>query len=85
MRCIAGVHYQVVRESTARHWQKPNDHGPIKALRCMFCDFKILKRHTRQPKTSSSGLGRYNRMRGAMVKHLHEAHRDELGKPTQTT
>lgn len=78
VRCVAGVHYDVVRESTARWWQEPNDHGPIKSLRCKFCDFEILKRSTRQPKTSTSGLGRYNRMRGVMVKHLHEKHIEDL-------
>lgn len=78
MRCIADVHYEVVRESTARYWQEPNDYGPIKALRCLFCDFTVETRRTGKPRSSKSGLGKYNRMRGRMVAHLHEHHRDEL-------
>lgn len=82
MRCVVGIHYDVIRENTARYWQPPNDHGPIKSLQCKFCDFEILKRRVGQPKTSTSGLGRYNRMRGEMVRYLHEEHRDELAKGT---
>jgi len=78
MRCESGTHYVVIRHSTARWWQEPNDHGPIKALKCKFCHFEVLKRYTGKPKSSKSGLGRYNRMRGQMVKHLHEKHREAL-------
>lgn len=79
MRCIADVHYNVVRESTAKWWQDHDDYdGPIKALRCKFCDFEVLKRYTGKPRSSKSGLGRYNRMRGQMVRHLHEEHREAL-------
>lgn len=78
MRCVADVHYEVVRESTARWWQERNDQGPIRSLRCKFCDFEILKRGVGKPRSSKSGLGRYNRMRGQMVKHLHESHCEML-------
>jgi len=94
MRCVADVHYNVVRESTAKWWQDHDDYdGPIKALQCKFCDFEVLKRYTGKPKSSKSGLGRYNRMkssksglgrynrmRGQMVKHLHEEHREALAE-----
>jgi len=79
MNCRSGQHYTVTRGNTARWWEEPNDYGPIVSLDCAFCDFKVLTRHTRKPRTSKSGLGRYNRMRAAMVKHLHQEHRDELG------
>jgi hypothetical protein len=46
----------------------------------MFCDFVVEARYTSKPKSSKSGLGRYNRMRGQIVKHLHEKHRDELAR-----
>lgn len=78
MKCVADVHYSVVRHNTAPYWQEPNDFGEIKSLDCAFCDFQILKRRVGQPRGSTSGLGRYNRMRGAMVKHLHAEHRDKL-------
>lgn len=78
MQCVADMHYKVIRESTARYWQEPNDFGPIKALQCAFCKFTVLKRQTAKPRSSKSGLGRYNRMRGIMVKHLHEKHRERL-------
>ena len=38
MKCVADVHFKVVRENTARWWEEPNDFGPIKALQCSFCD-----------------------------------------------
>lgn len=78
MRCIADEHYKVIRKSTARYWREPNDYGEITALQCMFCDFAVETRHIGKPRSSKSGLGRYNRMRGQMVKHLHAEHRDEL-------
>lgn len=78
MNCISDVHYAVRRASTAHYWQPANDHGPVLSLDCAFCDYRVLKRYTPQPRTSTSGLGRYNRMRAAMVAHLHEYHRKEL-------
>jgi len=71
MRCVAGAHYEVVRRQ-ARH----NDE--IIALSCNFCDFAVYKRLTGKPRSSKSGLGRYNVMRGQMVHHLHEQHPEEL-------
>lgn len=84
MKCVSDIHYKVTREWS--RWQKAhwwNDareepHGDLKSLNCAFCDFKVLKRYIRKPRTSTSGLGRYNVMRGAMIKHLHERHRDQL-------
>ena len=78
MKCVADLHYRVIRKSTAPYWQEPNDFGEIKSLDCMFCDFTVETRRTGKPKSSTSGLGKYNRMRGQMVAHLHEKHRDEL-------
>ena len=80
MRCVADIHYKVIRKSTVRYWQEPNDFGEIKSLDCMFCKFTVKARRTSKPKSSKSGLGRYNRMRGRMVKHLHKEHRGELEK-----
>ena len=84
MRCRSDTHYKVVRRWSAfqrgRWWDddRGEPSGDIKALECIFCDFQILKRNVARPRTSKSGLGRYNRMRAAMVQHLHEKHRDKL-------
>ena len=51
--------------------------GAISNLYCHFCDF-IVWRPTYNPGHSRSRLGKFNRMRGAMVKHLHAEHRDKL-------
>lgn len=67
MKCVADEHYHVIRKN-----------HEIRYLRCAFCHFTISKRRTPKPRTSKSGLGRYNRMRGQIVAHLHEAHRTEL-------
>lgn len=76
MRCIADIHYDVVRT--------PEHHGAeIKGLACRFCCFYVSKQRTPKPRSSTSGLGRYNRIRGKMVRHLHECHRNELEKETQ--
>lgn len=86
MRTMADIHYTVIREwsqsQRSRWWveDKGEPIGSIKALRCTFCDFQVLKKRVRQPRTSKSGLGRYNRMRALMVQHLHAEHRDELDK-----
>lgn len=87
MRCIADVHYKVIRRESGRcKWWLPTEErkftGEIVSLDCAYCDFRVLKRHIGKPKSSKSGLGRYNRMRGQMVAHLHEHHREELSKPT---
>lgn len=76
MKCHADLDYKVVRANTARWWQPPNEDGDIVSLDCAYCAFRVLKRYTAKPRTSSSGLGRYNRMRAAMVRHLHEKHAD---------
>lgn len=69
MKCVADIHYEVVRGSCT---------GEISGLRCMFCSFSVSKSSTNRPLSSTSGLGRYNRMRSKMVAHLHEHHRDQL-------
>jgi hypothetical protein len=80
MKCLAGEHYHVKRRSTANWWEPSNDFGEIISIDCAFCDFRVLKRSTPKPAGSKSGLGRYNRMRGIMVAHLHSRHRRELEK-----
>lgn len=71
MRCVADVHYDVVRRGFEYG-------GEISGLACKFCDFYVSKLDTQQSRSSKSGLGRYNRMRGRMVAHLHAEHRDQL-------
>ena len=71
MRCVAGLHYEVIRHQ-ARH----ND--DIIALNCSLCDFAVYKRLTAKPHSSKSGLGRYNVMRGQIVRHLHKEHIEQL-------
>jgi len=83
MQCLANRDYIIRRASTAHYWQAPNDFGEIISLDCAYCDFRVLKRYTPKPRTSTSGLGRYNRMRAAMVHHLHETHRDKLEAPDE--
>lgn len=51
-------------------------HG-IKGLYCQFCDFAASRMEYRRG-SDRSGQGRYNRMRAAIVKHLHERHREIL-------
>lgn len=77
MRCVAGVHYEVARRQE-RYRGKYTESGDIRALFCNFCSFAVYKTLTGKPRSSKSGLGRYNRMRGEMVKHLHEQHREQL-------
>lgn len=74
MKCIAGKHYDVIRYSEHRAARA----GEIKELACKFCDFCVSKIGTQQPRSSKSGRGKYNRMRGIMVAHLHKYHRDRL-------
>jgi len=73
MKCVADRDYFV-----NRHSDRHGCEGEIRSLSCAYCVFAVLKRSTPKPRTSSSGLGRYNRMRAAMVRHLHEMHRNEL-------
>lgn len=70
MKCVADIHYDVVR--------RPEWPWEIKGLYCNFCQFSVSKTATPKPRGTSSGLGRYNRMRGKMVRHLHQYHRNEL-------
>ena len=83
MKTIAGIHYEVIRKNTMRYWEEPMYAGDIVKIDCSFCDFEIRKNHVRKPRTSRSGLGRYNRMRGIIVKHLHEKHRELLSEATE--
>ena len=71
MRCVADRDYEVDRYSDRTG-------GEISGLRCSYCGYSVRKRSTPMPKGSRSGLGRYNRMRGRLVAHLHEKHREEL-------
>lgn len=73
MQCIADTHYEVIRQRRYPY--------AIKHLACKFCIFTVSKRRTPMPRGTSSGLGRYNRMRAKMVAHLHECHRDKLTVP----
>ena len=73
MKCIADVHYTV-----ERYPDHAAQAGEIRSLTCAFCEFSILKNNVAKPPTSKSGLGRYSRMRGKMVAHLHKYHREEL-------
>lgn len=72
MKLNAVDHYEVLQPDE-RHWQ-----DPIIGLRCRFCGLTVYRQQVGQPRTSKSGLGRYNRMRGIIVKHIHEAHRAEV-------
>lgn len=46
----------------------------ITNLYCKYCDFIVWR------PLHGSGLAKYNKMRGEMVKHLHSNHLGELGK-----
>lgn len=49
----------------------------IRALRCQFCTFSVRpSAYFRQG--DRSGLGRYNRARAAIVKHVFSCHRASL-------
>lgn len=78
MRTLSNLDYKVTRKNTARYWEEPRFSGDIISLDCAYCDFQIRKRSVAMPRKSKSGLGRYNRMRSYMIKHLHEEHRDEM-------
>lgn len=71
MKCVADRDYRVVHTG---HYEN----SEIAALICQYCAFQIRRCEVAQPRSSKSGLGRYNRMRGIMVRHLHSEHRDEL-------
>jgi len=69
MKCVADRDYYVVRHQTA---------GTIFELDCAYCPHFVPWWEHQNDYQSLSGLARYNRMRGAMVAHLHEHHRVEL-------
>ncbi len=64
-------HYDVKNWADgARAWQ-------VNVLTCEHCPFSVkVAEYFRGG--DKSGLGRYNRARGVMVRHLHEKHRAEL-------
>jgi len=49
----------------------------ISNIYCKFCDFIVWRPRGKIGK-GKSGLGKFNRMRGEMVKHLHKEHRNKL-------
>ena len=63
--------------NTAGHYGVTNNSDHIKNLYCKHCDFIVWRPLYRVGK-SRSGMGKYNRMRGEMVKHLHAEHRHLL-------
>lgn len=65
----ADVHYTVIEGQDC-----------INGLGCNFCSFAVSRREVGRPRSSRSGLGIYNRMRGDMVKHIHANH-PEVVKP----
>lgn len=77
MRCVADLHYHVVR-SRGQGVGLAGWEGAIVGLVCRFCTFQVTRSQVGKPRSSRSGLGRYNRMRGRMVRHLHAEHREEL-------
>lgn len=50
----------------------------IKGLACNYC--KYINNRLEFKRSHTSGLGRYNRMRGDMVKHIFKEHKDEIEK-----
>lgn len=78
MRCYADRDYTVRRRVNSRG----REHE-IRALECCYCDFVVPRWSTPKPRSSKSGLGRYNRMRGRMVAHLHEHHRNTMEEAEQ--
>ncbi|NIN00476.1 MAG: hypothetical protein GTO24_21060 [candidate division Zixibacteria bacterium] len=78
MRCLANIDYHVIRRNENPYWKEPSYTGEIVSLDCNYCDFQVTKRGTGKPRSSKSGLGRYNRMRAKIVKHLHEEHRHAM-------
>lgn len=86
MKCQADRDYLVVK-----YERKHPRRGEIKLLACAYCDFSVWRIETPLPQrtrllggglSGRSGLGRYNRMRGRIVRHLHAEHRDKLVNTT---
>lgn len=66
-------HYDVLKNPA---W--PMGNGYIKALRCAHCQFSVSLFNYKKP-GDKGGQAKYNRARAVMVKHLHDAHRKEMG------
>jgi hypothetical protein len=76
MICRAGEHYTVVRA-----------HGVISRLVCTRCSFAVARSSVSGSNLPGwtggrSGLPRYNRMRAAMVRHIHAEHEESPQPPT---
>ncbi len=60
----------------------PNHRRRILSIGCAHCNYGVrlssFKRTQNGSRIAPYGRGRYNAARGAMVKHLHAEHRDEL-------
>jgi hypothetical protein len=54
-------------------------YGAIRSLRCNYCNWGIAVDSVRQY-GDKSGLGKYNRAKGHLVRHLHTEHFDKLAK-----
>jgi RNA processing factor Prp31 len=70
MICRADEHYTVVRA-----------HGRVSRLICAKCSFTVNRDSVSGDNAlgwtgGKSGTPRYNRMRGAMVRHIHTKHVD---------
>ena len=60
--------------NTNGHYKVTDGKYHINNLYCLHCDFLVWRPHF------GSGMAKYNKMRGEMVKHLHAEHRDKLSK-----
>lgn len=74
MICRAGEHYTIVRA-----------HDVVARLACRRCGFSVSRDEVSGANAPGwtgvrSGLPRYNRMRAAMVRHVHTQHPDDAGQ-----
>ncbi len=60
------------------HYNVIYGHDAIARLECHYCQYAVWRSEVGQPRSSKSGLGRYNRMLGRISRHLHGAHRERL-------
>ena len=67
-------HYDV------KYWADGAREFQVNALTCNHCSFSVKVQDFWRG-GDKSGLGRYNRARAVMVKHLHDRHRAELEVP----
>ncbi|KKN50498.1 hypothetical protein LCGC14_0632230 [marine sediment metagenome] len=58
--------------NTDGHYKVTQSYYRISNLYCLHCDFIAWR-----PRCGT-GMGKYNKMRGEMVKHLHAEHREIL-------